>query len=338
MGEVAQVPLDPGLHLLGLVGGKLLAVVGSTEVGDHAALGQAFDIVGIQRNRGVPGFDHQAQGRSQGAFVIGRIAQFLAHPLGAHAESQQHFIVGKTQGVGHREAGQRVVAGLVAGADIAGDDRLAGVIDVGHVLAAGDGGGPTDVLVQQRGAQYQLMIYRAGDEVAANPGLGGQAVGVAGLIVGFAAGVAVAVGDDHPGAVEKTFVAGAGAADAGECAPVVVQVVLATQDHCLADLLGRDAFENVGVRLGRLGHCPQAGEASHHRAAVVDFFVAFVGIEFKLPAIATVIHPQRGQGAILGLFIDPGITTAVDAIEADAKTLLIAQTAAQVDMFGDIAI
>ncbi|MNG28856.1 hypothetical protein D3C81_1529890 [compost metagenome] len=66
--------------------------------------------------------------------------------------------------------------------------------------------------------------------------------------------------------------------------------------------------------------------------------MAFVGIEFKLPAIATVIHPQRGQGAILGLFIDPGITTAVDAIEADAKTLLIAQTAAQVDMFGDIAI
>ncbi|MCY1405699.1 hypothetical protein D9M71_209440 [compost metagenome] len=212
------------------------------------------------------------------------------------------------------------------------------MVDVGQVLLAGHGGGAADVLVQQGGTQHELMVHRAGDEVATHPGLGGQAMGVAGLVVGLAAGIAVGAGDDHPGAIEKAFVAGAGAADAGVGAPVIVEVVFAAQHHGLADLLGRDAVEDVGIRFRRLGDVAQFAEAGHHRAAVLKFFVALVGIQFELPAIATVVHAQRCQGAVLGLLVDTGFAAAIDTVEANAEALLVTQATAQIDVFSNITV
>ena len=219
-----------------------------------------------------------------------------------------------------------------------GNNWLARVVDVARVARAGHGGRPANVLVQQAGGEHQLVVDGACGHMPANTGLVSGTGGIAGLVVGFAGGVALVIVDPQAGAVEKALIAAFRAAGAGECCPVVVEFIFSAHNHGLADLLGTDAFEDVGVSLRRLEHMANVAEADHHRAAINGPLVGFISVKCELPAVATVIHGQRGERALFGLFVDAGVAVAIHAVKANAKALFVAQATAEIQVLGKIAV
>ncbi|MNF41940.1 hypothetical protein D3C84_229800 [compost metagenome] len=339
-GEMAQVILGAHLDLLAAIRREHLVRV-VRRAGRGLALGQPFHVVEVERHP-IAGPHHQAHGRRSRAFVVvlvGRARSRAVHldPLQARAQGEQHQVIAEAEGIGQGQAGED---GLGVGRHIQ-PGRLAGYRQLQRIEQVADAIGEAcaavvELHVEAVQAEVQGVPHRAGGEPAARTGRPGQYVFVP-LEGPWADGETAAV-IHHLHRVPQEVVFAVALAGCGIDHQRFVQVQFAAQ--------GAEAVLGIGVCPGLrevvvdvlgVGHLDARVQPYPlHRRVHVPFLVGEV--QGQAGTLTTVVQAKHGGLPLQPLVVPLRVAGLAGAIEAHAKTLVIAEASADVDMTTGLAV
>lgn len=210
-----------------------------------------------------------------------------------------------------------------------------GLVEVAR-LHPGEGIDHAQPFVQAVGAERPVVAERAGVEVAAQADLGGIGAAVAALACQAVDDIALVADEDAVGG--DGFVVALAAADAGERRQVVGEVVLAAVDHGVILLVQvgiAQAEACLRVRgVGDVGGSRAGQQRAHH---AFQAFLLVQQVAGQAQALATEVQAQGEHGKLAALMVDGGIAVAVDAVEAHAEGVVLAEAPADVEVSAELA-
>ncbi|CAK9134635.1 unnamed protein product, partial [Ilex paraguariensis] len=339
--QLLALPLEADFLLARLVGREHLAAVGHGQVVGclrrHGALGQAFDVVGVDRGV-LAGLEHQAQHGRGGRLlvVVGLRARVvvvaaLLDALAAHAHGQAQALVQHRQRVADGKAVEPGFTHARGIGQVAAEQRhlraraAPGVVDVvDHAKAHAPGialGGRVGA-----GRGHQLMAHAARGQARADADLARAHAVLALVVEARARGVAGRIRDGHA-AQGVVFLAAAQAA----CGPGrggVVDVPFGAQRGEQVALGGvRPVLAVVGLVVGH-GRDEVAGRHAGATAVVAVALVAHVARQANVAAAPVQAQAQGGERAVFAIHARAAV--AAHGVQADAGAPVRAEAARDV--------
>ncbi|MCY1407798.1 hypothetical protein D9M71_231070 [compost metagenome] len=193
-----------------------------------------------------------------------------------------------------------------------------------------------DTLVQAVAAERPVVAHRTGVETAAQAGFAGIAAAVAALARQGVEQVAVVADQEAVGG--DGLVVALPSADRGEGGQVLAEVVLAAGHQGVVLLVEVGVAQaEAGARVRRVGYTRGvAGQNRAHHA--LEALLLVQQIAGQAQSLAAEIQRQRGQRELAALVGDRGVTIAIDAVEAHAEGVALAEAAADIEVGADLRI